>query len=69
MCKYCKNESGYVKTLDDVAYGLFADIGFYGDTREVCVSTEAFGKKFTCNFKINYCPMCGRKLTESEEQK
>ena len=63
MCEYCESDKkGYVKHLYDVAYGDFATMGFYPATKEVCVEVDAFGKLFTNTFKINYCPMCGRRL-------
>ena len=56
-CEYCSKEKRIEETENDNIY-----FSIYGRFLRV------IGKVFTINFgrvvKINYCPMCGRKLGE-----
>ena len=80
MCDLCENISPLVK----ITMGVFKG-GWYPEKNKIqLVSYEEDGRKRYATWDdaggdiflagigiddINYCPMCGRKLTESEEQK
>ena len=72
MCKFCENEDNY-ETLGSmsISIGLFgnlvidADLDVNNNSIMLCASRGIDG---VCNnsvdVKINYCPMCGRELSE-----
>ena len=53
-CKYCNGEKL-------VIHGDYTDLVI--NTRERLISAWADGE---ANLKINYCPMCGRKLGDQD---
>lgn len=63
MCKHCENEKEVIKTckFNECDLEVFID----GDD-SLCINAYNHSSCFTediCeNFKINYCPICGRRL-------
>ena len=66
MCEYCKQDKdGYVKTLKQIKGNNYSKItaDIYKSLFDgfVLVASQ---KAYDTYFKINYCPMCGRKLVD-----
>jgi len=56
MCAYCNNEKHIEEMKEDKIFLLI-----YG--RHLRLIGKVFNIKFGRDMLINYCPMCGRKLT------
>ena len=62
MCKYCEGDLYNKKYLYEDKYG--DNTAFINDENEIYVSIREEEYIDEMKFKINYCPMCGRKLGE-----
>lgn len=62
-CKYCEEEDadGYIFPLDKNAHVTIYRHVPHNPTRDA-LHINYYGHSL--NIKINYCPMCGRSLTE-----
>lgn len=56
MCEYCKEDKN-IKEIDDDAIMIINKKGGL-------VDLDVYIDDFVYTFEINYCPMCGRKLTK-----
>lgn len=64
MCEYCENEDSEI--MQGNQYNILGRTFFTGvyvreSSRDLIVE---FGDECIFQRKINYCPMCGRKLTK-----
>lgn len=73
MCEYCKEndekECVAINLIDEQRQGLFDEVVFqlYIDYGKLVMYVDNIGGSqnyFESQKKINYCPMCGRKLSE-----
>ena len=55
-CKYCGDYTNKVKSMHDNATSYFSLLNEYMEV--------ALNDKEIDTFKINYCPMCGRRINE-----
>ena len=68
MCKFCKENLGYAMPLTTI-FDLWAgkvpvyDISLIGNELQVHSALHEGGIDAPKRLRINYCPMCGRKLT------
>ena len=73
MCKYCcpsESDEFEIMYFKESANGFNISIGIFGTSLEACIYYPTFRRipveqrEPTAAFKkkINYCPMCGRKL-------
>ena len=76
MCKYCSdNQEPLIEgRLGNEILGIRFDACIWSDFKELRVifgdfHGNEYGSEWDGKIKIKYCPVCGRKLTESEEQK
>ena len=59
-CKYCKNPSEYLAICQNYETRVF--VGISGEYLYLQIFDEDY-PGFCDNHKINFCPMCGRKLS------
>lgn len=67
MCEYCENGKE-IKSYNFLESGIAIiggnEINLHGDEKKVI----GFANIFSPSFKIQYCPMCGRKLTGTSDK-
>lgn len=65
-CKYCSRKDNDLVLINQTAEysGLDIEINRQGILRVRCYNDEMDGFVSQDIVNINYCPMCGRKLTE-----
>lgn len=57
MCEYCNDKQKHIEELNtDIIY-----LEIYG--KHLRLNGKLMGLRFGRDFMINYCPMCGRKLS------
>ena len=57
MCEYCNENKSYKKRLYDCDDEIFIN-----DKNKLNVYVDCEEYQYNIEIKINYCPMCGRKL-------
>lgn len=78
MCEYCKNDGYYNRNKSLISKilknNVDIDLAINVKDRKIVASIENLimsvkdGNWFLPTKKINYCPMCGRKLAEKEDK-
>lgn len=70
MCKYCNSEPNYIGAWDDCGFEeeLVVERDF-NDGASPCITywREDDHGVIQQHFRINFCPMCGRKLTDGDD--
>ena len=65
-CEYCGDKKELVDFNDgDWRFGGSPEIKIIGSCLDVNYDAYSGDSSFEREYKINYCPMCGRKLSES----
>lgn len=66
MCEYCEKQ----KEIKSCNFGGRAKAVIVGDEIDIWgdkTKIRWFKEIYAPSFKISFCPMCGRKLTETED--
>lgn len=68
MCDFC-NSDVYDDRSENYDWEIITYFGYYPviSIDHTIDGGELGGKTFHTEFKINYCPICGRKLSDEDE--
>ena len=66
MCEYCEGKETVVIASIDGDFEIYNLI--YIENGVIFSNIKAFGDDVECSAKIHYCPMCGKKLEQQNEQ-
>lgn len=61
MCKYCSGEESFMNVIVENIF-INEDVFFIIIGNYIYLATEDGNINKNTRWKINYCPMCGRKL-------